>query len=147
VTIAITQSSAPATILVVDDETALLRLLARVLERVGHRVLTAADGLDAIAVFNEHRSGIDALILDVNIPPDGIHDVMLHMMGARADLALILFSGDILESPVLETMESHGGTFLRKPFAPKKLVNLVESKLRERLEQSVPGRRQQGETS
>jgi two-component system cell cycle sensor histidine kinase/response regulator CckA len=120
-----TDSSASATILVVDDESALLRLLARVLEKAGHTVLTAMDGAEAISVFDEHCDLIDVVILDVNIPPQGIHEVFVHMIEVRSDLAPILSSGDVLDSNLRDELEAHGGTFLRKPFVPKALLSVV----------------------
>ncbi len=115
--------------MVVDDEAALLRLLVRVLEKAGHTVLTAADGSEAIAVFEKHVDAIDAVIFDVNIPPRGIHEVVTHVLELRDDLVLILSSGDALDLELREKLESHGGAFLRKPFVPKTLLSVVKANL------------------
>ena len=126
------EDATPATILVVDDEPSLLRLLTRVLERQGYTLLTASDGNQAIELFDKHLATIDGVILDVVIPPDGIGDVLMHMVSARSDLAVILSSGDVPDSAVSECLEAHGGVFLRKPFLPKALLKLVESELQAR---------------
>ena len=126
------ESSEPATIMVVDDETALLRLLARVLKKAGHTVITAVDGDEAISVFEKNLDRIDAVILDVNIPPNGIYDVMVHILELRSDLALVLSSGDILDEKLRTKLESHGGTFLRKPFVPRTLLSVVSANLEAR---------------
>jgi DNA-binding NtrC family response regulator len=123
------EDAAPATILVVDDEPSLLRLLTRVLERRGYTVLTASDGDRAIDVFDKHLESIDGAILDVVIPPNGIGEVLQHMVSARSDLVVILSSGDAPDPSVRDQLETHGGTFLRKPFLPKALLQLVESEL------------------
>ena len=123
------EDAAPATILVVDDEPSLLRLLTRVLERQGYTVLTASDGNQAIDVFDEHLDAIDGVVLDVVIPPNGIGEVLEHMVSARSDLAVILSSGDIPGLAESERLEAHGGAFLRKPFLPKAMLKLIESEL------------------
>jgi CheY-like chemotaxis protein len=62
------------TILVVDDEDAILRLLAEALSRAGFEVLTAGSGVEAVAAYRS-RDGIDLVLLDVRMPPplDGPH--------------------------------------------------------------------------
>jgi two-component system cell cycle sensor histidine kinase/response regulator CckA len=126
------EDAAPATLLVVDDEPSLLRLLARVLERQGYTLLTASDGIEAIDLFDQHLAAIDGVILDVVIPPNGIGEVLEHMVSARSDLAVILSSGDVPDPAVSERLRKHGGVFLRKPFLPKALLHLVESELQAR---------------
>jgi len=134
------EDAAPATILVVDDEPSLLRLLTRVLERQGYSVLTASDGNEAIDLFDRHLAAIDGVLLDVVIPPNGIGEVLEHMVSARSDLAVILSSGDAPDSAVSERLEKHGGVFLRKPFLPKALLHLVESELQSKHRAGAVGR-------
>lgn len=124
------EDAAPATLLVVDDEPSLLRLLTRVLERQGYILLTASDGNQAIDLFDKHLETIDGVVLDVVIPPNGIGEVLQHMVSARSDLAVILSSGDAPDPALSACLETHGGAFLRKPFLPKALLQLVESELR-----------------
>ncbi|MGI9430937.1 MAG: response regulator, partial [Myxococcota bacterium] len=65
-------SSSPApTILVADDEHALLGLMGRILERAGYRVLRALDGDEALALFRSASGSIAAAVLDVTLPPSG----------------------------------------------------------------------------
>ncbi len=124
-----TEHAVPTTILVVDDEPPLLRLLARVLEKQGHAVLTAADGDEAINLFDRHRDAIGGVVLDIVIPPRGATEVFDHMVSARDDLALIVSSGDVPGSSMKTRMETHGAVFLRKPFLPKALIELVEARI------------------
>jgi DNA-binding response OmpR family regulator len=123
---------APATILVVDDEPPLLRLVTRVLERHGFRVLCASDCGDAIDLFDKHLDTIDAVLLDIVIPPRGGAEVMDHMVAARSDLVVVLSSGDSPEPELIARLKSHGGAFLRKPFLPKVLIELLETQLEAR---------------
>lgn len=121
------EDPAPATILVVDDEPPLLRLLARVLERQGYSVLTARDGDEALDLFDKHLDAIDVVVLDVMIPPNGIAEVLDHMVSAHGGLAVILSSGDLPDPAISTRVKTYGGVFLRKPFLPKALLELVET--------------------
>jgi DNA-binding NtrC family response regulator len=123
------QYDACATLLVVDDEPPLLRLLTRVLEKRGYTVISAANGTDAVALFDEHADVIQGLVLDVMVPPRGIGEVLDHIAKQRTDLALIVSSGDQPSPEIAEQMKSYGGVYLRKPFLPKNLLDLVESRL------------------
>jgi DNA-binding NtrC family response regulator len=120
-------TASAATILIVDDEPALLRLVTRVLEREGYRTLSAKAGDEAIVVFDKYRDEIDGVILDIVIPPNGVEEVFDHMMAARPGLGVgvVFVSGDEPEYALAEKIELHGAVFLRKPFLPTVLVKLV----------------------
>lgn len=61
------------TVLVVDDEEMVLGLCRDMVERLGFKVLTAADGEQAVSVFREHADDVVCVILDLNMPhKDGI---------------------------------------------------------------------------
>ena len=129
-------SDAPVqeTILIVDDEPALIRLVSRVLERKGYATLVASDGDEAIAEFEKHKDTIDGVILDVVIPSGGGGAVLAHLAAARPDLMVILSSGDEPNDEMSARIEEYGGVFLRKPYLPKALIKLVESELAARRE-------------
>lgn len=124
-----TADASNATILVVDDEPALLRLVVRVLERQRYTVLQARAGDEAIALFDQHQDTIDGVVLDVVIPPNGVGEVFDHMVSVRPDLMVVLSSGDEPADDLAVRIREHGGVFLRKPFLPKALIELVESGL------------------
>ncbi|MEO8636309.1 MAG: PAS domain S-box protein [Gemmatimonadales bacterium] len=58
-------------ILLVEDEEGLRRVAQRALEKVGYRVITAADGLEALEAYHRHRDEIDLIITDVVMPKLG----------------------------------------------------------------------------
>ena len=118
-------TASAATILIVDDEPALLRLVSRVLERDGYTTLSAKAGDEAIVTFDKHRDEIDGAILDIMIPPNGVEEVFDHMMAACPGLVVVFVSGDEPEYALAEKIELHGGVFLRKPFLPTALLELV----------------------
>ena len=105
--------------LVVDDEPQLLRLLVRVLEKRGFRVLAASDAIAAAELFEAHRDEVRAALLDVVIPPEGVEPLLSGMLRLRDDVGVVLTSGDELGARLRARLEALGGVFLRKPFSPE----------------------------
>jgi len=112
--------------MVADDEPRLLRLLSRVFEREDYAVLSAETGDAAIALFDAHAAEIEALVLDVIIPPSGARSVLEHVYRMRPDLNVVLVSGDLLADDLRALLDSNGGAFMLKPFLPKELLRTVE---------------------
>src|SRR5919112_747751 len=80
-----------ARILVVDDEAPLRDTLARLLQREGHEVVTAADGIEGLRRWREH--GATAVILDIHMPrSDGI-ETLVQLRALAPDLPVIVISG------------------------------------------------------
>ena len=107
----------PRTVLVVDDEPQLLRLLTRALEKRGLRVLGAADGNEALAVLEADASCIDAIVLDVVLPPSGVEPVLSRIDSLGEDVGVVLTSGGELPEGLRARLDALGGVFLRKPFS------------------------------
>ena len=110
--------SEPVTLLIVDDEPQLLRLLVRFFEKPGCRIFTASDAQEAWTVFEAHRDEIDAVLLDVVIPPNGVDPLLSRMLGLREDVGVVLASGAELDEALRERLDALGGVFLLKPFSP-----------------------------
>ncbi|MEW5792217.1 MAG: response regulator [Pseudomonadota bacterium] len=83
----------PHTILFVDDEEILRALGQRILERLGYRVILAADGIEAVRIFQEHMEEIDLVILDLSMPRKGGEDTYHEISQIRPDIKVILCSG------------------------------------------------------
>ena len=113
------------TVLVADDDGQLLRLLVRLLERDGHRVLSAANGADVLDVFHANLDRIDLAVLDVGLEPDGIEKPLRAMLESKPHLAVILASGDQPSDAIHAQLDEIGGVFLRKPFPPRALLCAV----------------------
>jgi two-component system cell cycle sensor histidine kinase/response regulator CckA len=121
------ETPAQQTLLVVDDQSQLLRLLVRVFEKHGSRVLSAESVPEADEVLAAHAQEIDALVLDVIIPPAGVDPLLSRMGSLRDDVGVVLTSGEELGSALRQRLESLGGVFLRKPFAPAAVVDAVRT--------------------
>lgn len=114
-------------LLIVDDEPQLLRLLGRVFEREGYEVEQAADGDAAIAIVDERAADLDVAIVDVFIPPRGAGQVLDALAAKCPGVAIVVVSGDWLEQQLAARLEAAGGRYLRKPFHPDALVEAVRS--------------------
>jgi DNA-binding response OmpR family regulator len=81
-----------ATILLVEDEASIRRLYAFELEERGHKVLCAANGIDAVEMARQHSP--DLVIMDLNLPEkmDGMES-MSRILGENSDTPIIINTG------------------------------------------------------
>jgi two-component system response regulator MprA len=117
-----------ATVLIVDDDPKLLKMLQRTLAYEGLGVLIAAGGTEALTAIQAHRP--DVVVLDWLMPGlDGIG--VLERLRAAGDktLVLMLTARDAVEHRV-EGLESGADDYLVKPFAPSELLARVHALLR-----------------
>ena len=121
-----------ATILLVDDETLMLDLVAKTLRRQGYRVLTASDGEMALDVYRRHLADVDAVLLDIGLPKVAGQDVLLQMKEAKADTVFMIASG-YLEPRLREEMAKLGvAHFLEKPYLPNQILEIIRYSLEQK---------------
>jgi CheY-like chemotaxis protein len=109
-------------VLCADDEPALLRLEKIVLERVGFEVITALDGQELLAAFQEHHDRLVGVVMDVTMP---IHDGIQCKKEIRLvepELPIVLTSGYMDSELVDEFQDDPHCSFLQKPWGPEKLL-------------------------
>jgi len=116
-------------VLIAEDESQLLRVLVRVLEKRGYAVVSAADGKTAIDVLRKTPSEIDTIVLDAAIGPDGAGAVLEVLAAEQPQTGVILTSGAELSDSLRSRLRANGGVFLLKPFPPSALVEAVERSL------------------
>jgi two-component system response regulator FlrC len=116
-------------VLIAEDESQLLRVLVRVLEKRGYAVVSAADGNTAIDVLRKTPSEIDSIVLDAAIGPDGAGAVLDVLAAEQPKTGVILTSGAELSDSLRSRLRTSGGSFLLKPFPPSALVEAVERSL------------------
>jgi CheY-like chemotaxis protein len=125
-------SSARKTILVVDDEPAVLELVDIILTRQGYRVLTAVSGPKALDTCGRHP-GIDLLLTDVMMPEMSGFALVRGIQDLKPDLPVLYMTGGTLNGLVDDELDSQCN-LLRKPFDPQTLVRTVEGVLSARSE-------------
>ncbi len=125
------------TVLVVDDDLKLLKMLQRTLTYDGLHVLTAATGEEALTLVDAHSPNL--LIVDWMMPRmDGITLIRRLRAGEKKAMVLMLTARDTIENRV-EGLESGADDYLVKPFAPAELVARVHALLRRA--EAAPGDR------
>jgi two-component system, cell cycle sensor histidine kinase and response regulator CckA len=115
-------------VLVVDDEPQIRDITAAMLSRNGYRVITAADGAEAVALFATRSSEIDVLITDLIMPHlDGaaLANIAVHLNPRVKVLAISGLSSAGRNGKT----ERFGGAFLFKPFKIQVLLAAVNSLL------------------
>jgi CheY-like chemotaxis protein len=110
-------------VLVVDDESAIRKLITSILAMQGFKALEAANGLEALQLFGSYRSDIVLVITDVQMPVmDGL-EAAGRMRSISPDVPLILMTGAAGDmGPKLDVWNP-----LRKPFKPAELMERVRS--------------------
>ncbi len=118
------------TLLVVEDETPLRRLVCRILAGVGYNILEAASGEEALRLATQPGVAIDLLLTDVLMPGMTGADLMDKLCAQRPALTVLFMSGYDREL-VGHRERLPGVAFLPKPFTPQTLTNSVRQMLEE----------------
>lgn len=115
-------------VLVVDDDPKLLKMLQRTLAYEGFHVLSATNGNEALAEVQAHRP--DVVVLDWLMPGlDGLGVLERLRRAGDQTLVLMLTARDAVENRV-EGLESGADDYLVKPFAPAELLARIHALLR-----------------
>ena len=109
-----------ATILVVDDEPAVRKLLFKVLKNAGYLVLQAEDGPAALEQVRDADGHLDLLITDITMPHMTGTELVEQVWIQNPDLRVLCISAG--EEPAAPS----GCPFLAKPFTPKVLLTMVK---------------------
>ena len=117
------------TILVVDDEPAILGIAKLSLERLGYRVMTASSGSAAIRMATEHPEKIDLMVTDVVMPQMSGREVAFHLAPQRPDMKVLYMSGHTEAAIVYHGVLQDRAAFLPKPFTLPVLAGKVREVL------------------
>jgi CheY-like chemotaxis protein len=114
-------------VLVVDDEAKILEINKTTLEKYNYRVITAHDGIEAIAMYAQHQNEISIVLVDMMMPEmDGLTTIRT-LQKMNPSVKVITSSG-LVESKQL-SQESGITTFLPKPYTIKQLLQALHSLL------------------
>ncbi len=112
------------TILVVEDDPAILTLVERLLTSRGHTVLAASDTLQAAEALREHPALPDLLLTDLVLAGDSGLDYAKSMKAAFPKLKVVFMTGWVHRAP--SAQRSGLGPILRKPFTAEELFKVIE---------------------
>jgi DNA-binding NtrC family response regulator len=110
-------------VLLVEDDDALRRFTARLLERAGYRVIQARTGAEAL----EAAPGEDvrALVTDVVMPRMSGHELAQQLLAGNPGLAVIYTSGYTEDTMARHGIDRERVAFLQKPFQSSQLVDAL----------------------
>ena len=112
--------------LVVDDSITVRRVTQRLLERNGMRVLTAKDGVDAMALLQEHVP--DVILLDIEMPRMDGYEVAAHVRNdpRLVDVPIIMITSRVGEKHRARAIEIGVDDYLGKPYQESQLLDAIE---------------------
>jgi nitrogen-specific signal transduction histidine kinase len=116
------------TILLAEDDGAVLRLAGDVLRRYGYTVLQARDGAEALSIVQQHSGVIDLLLTDVVMPGLSGRDLADRVAILRPTIR-VLYSSGYIPSSIAGITGHAGPALLSKPYPPLTLVRTVREVL------------------
>ena len=119
-----------ATILVVDDESRMRKLIKDFLIQKNFNILEAEDGERALKVYDENKEKIDLILLDVMMPKLDGWSVLRNIRQENKKTPIIMLTARSEEQDELFGFELGVDEYITKPFSPKILVARVEAILK-----------------
>jgi PAS domain S-box-containing protein len=117
------------TILLVEDEVPLRKMLRESLAAVGYRVLEASDGADALRKWEHQSAGIDLLLTDVVMPLVNGRELAKRLTSAAPHIQVIYMSGYAADVIAYHGILAPGTVLMQKPFSPAALMEKVREVL------------------
>lgn len=119
-------------ILAADDDDDILELVCLTLEQVGHTMLRASNGDEALTLAREQKP--DVCVLDVVMPSKtGIEVVeALRASEDTGAIPILLLTATVNEKDLIPGIEKDSDRYMRKPFSPRELQDRVAALLRSR---------------
>ncbi len=113
-------------ILIVDDETSIRSITSTTLETYNYRILTAGDGIEAIATYAERKNDIDVILLDLMMPSLDILTTVRTIHKLNPHVRIIAMSGLVANEKITQTLQECGVmAFLKKPFSVENLLRTL----------------------
>jgi len=123
------QSGRGELILLVDDETSVCEMGAKILTQHGYRAIAASNGSEAITAFGLHASEVRLLLTDLDMPSLGGRELSIALRRLRPDLPVIVMSGGITQTD--PRYDEYATAYIPKPFTVESLLSIVRQTLDE----------------
>jgi two-component system cell cycle sensor histidine kinase/response regulator CckA len=117
------------TILLVDDEKALLHIGSRTLGRMGYEVLTAGSGEEALEKYKAAGSSIDLVVMDLGMPGMGGIKALKALKEIDLQVKVLIASGYAADEQVRDALASGASGYVAKPFVQADLLAAVRTVL------------------
>ncbi len=117
------------TILVVDDEAMVLEIATEMVAKIGYKVLSAQNGNEAVALFNQNCREIDLVILDLIMPGVSGADTYDRLKAVDPEGKVLLASGYSIDSQAKALMDKGCNGFIQKPYTIEALSEKISAVL------------------
>jgi CheY-like chemotaxis protein len=124
---ALKQDKCRGTILIAEDEKAMSRLMENFLVRAGYRVIAAADGEAAIALYLRHKEQIGLVLVDLNLPKASGSEVIRKLKEQTPGLKIIVTSGYLEPEMKSELLQAGVSEYIQKPYAIDQVLEKFQS--------------------
>ena len=119
------------TVLVVDDQEAVRKMVRRVLERQGYAVIEAESGIQALEIVGEDTRRVDLLLTDLAMPEMSGVALAVHVRMLRSGLRVLYMSGYTSDPAVDAYLRASLARFIQRPFTTRALLEIVRETLEE----------------
>ena len=118
-------------ILVADDETSIREIIKTLLEAFKYRVLLANDGIEAIALYAQHKEEISVVLLDLMMPSLDSSTTIRTLHKMNPQVKIIASSGLMSNHEIIQTLDNSVEAFLQKPYTSDDLLKKLQLVLNE----------------
>ena len=113
-------------ILIVDDEQMVLEVGKAILQRLGHKVITAKSGEEALAHFTSHRESVGCVVLDLTMPGMDGKETYKRLRALDPDLPIIIASGLTVDQVMGEFDPLPPTAVIQKPYQIADLSQTIQ---------------------
>jgi len=131
-----TTTTAARLVLVVDDDRALRHAITALLQADGYRTEQAGDGPEALDKLRQQP--VDLMLLDIGLPGMSGLDVLARAREAPSPPRVVMMTADDTPEALLQSFRGQAHWFVRKPFAPARIVEVVNDVLRASAAAALP---------
>jgi CheY-like chemotaxis protein len=117
------------TILVAEDHEGGRGMVNEILGKLGYTVLLAANGEEAVRIFQQHREEVALLLFDVVMPKLSGPEAFQHIEAIRPGLPVVFATGYSSEAEILNSLAAEHRHLVQKPYSPRALARKVRELL------------------
>jgi PAS domain S-box-containing protein len=117
------------TILVVEDDAGVRKLVRRLLHAAGYEVLVAVQGQEGLDTFRQHKDTVDLVLTDVVMPKLKGSMLADQIRSIRPDVKIVFMSGYVGGTGIRASVRDGTATFLAKPFSRRQLLEVIRNVL------------------
>ncbi|MGN6718002.1 MAG: hybrid sensor histidine kinase/response regulator, partial [Candidatus Binatia bacterium] len=117
--------SEQATILVIEDESAALTVLSKVLSGRGYKILTASDGESAVEIFSQYIESVDIVLLDMGLPKMSGKDVLIRIKALKPSIKIVIASGYFESDLQADIVQDDVAAYIQKPYMIDNVIEIL----------------------